>query len=190
MNKYTTVEMNCFEDSLFGSIRALVETVDVKAHNKAIELEIREIQKCIMYEADWELVGKAMNRLITLKKQMLKTGEGRQEWFVVKDVCRALGYKGHCGALQTHVRSEDVAKREIRDANNHRQKMLVVNERGLDALILGGKLHAAVFFKGYITGVILPVLRGIKPRYPWPCGLTMCAVCASKAFGGGNELSD
>lgn len=67
MNKYTTVEMNCFEDSLFGSIRALVETVDVKAHNKAIELEIREIQKCIMYEADWELVGKAMNRLITLK---------------------------------------------------------------------------------------------------------------------------
>ena len=91
MNKHITLKINCFESLLFGSIRILVETVDVQAHNKAIEGEIREIQKRIMYDVDCELVSKAMDRLIALKKQMLRTGDGRKEWFVVKDVCRALG---------------------------------------------------------------------------------------------------
>ena len=48
MNKHITLKINCFESLLFGSIRILVETVDVRAHNKAIESEIREIQKRIM----------------------------------------------------------------------------------------------------------------------------------------------
>ena len=190
MNKHITLKINRFESPLFGIIRTLVETVDVQAHNKAIEREIREIQKRIMYDVDCELVSKAMNRLITLKKQMLRTGEGRQEWFVVKDVCRALGYKSHCGALRTHVRSEDVTNREIRDANNHRPKMLVVNERGLDALILGGRLHAAPFFKGYITGVMLPSIRGLKPWFPWPCAGTVCAGSVPGPFGVNHELPD
>lgn len=190
MNKHMTLKVNRFESPLFGSIRTLVETVDVQAHNKAIEREIREIQKRIMYDVDCELVSKAMDRLIALKKQMLRIGDGRKEWFVVKDVCRALGYKSHCGALRTHVRSEDVTKREIRDANNHRQKMLVVNEKGLDALILGGRLHAAPFFKGYINGVILPSIRGIKPWVPWSCAGTGCAGFIPVPFGVNHELSD
>ena len=190
MNKHITLKINCFESLLFGSIRILVETVDVQAHNKAIEGEIREIQKRIMYDVDCELVSKAMDRLIALKKQMLRTGDGRKEWFVVKDVCRALGYKSHCGALRTQVRSEDVTKRENRDANKNRQKMLVVNVMGLDARILGGRLHAAPFFKGYITGVILPLIRGVKPWFPWPCVGTVCAGCVPGPFGVNHELPD
>ncbi len=87
------------------------------------------------------------------------------------------GIRATAGALRTHVRSEDVTKREIRDANNHRQKMLVVNERGLDALILGGRLHAAPFFKGYITGVMLPSIRGLKPGSLALCGDRVRCLC-------------
>ncbi|WP_195270847.1 BRO family protein [Eubacterium sp. 1001713B170207_170306_E7] len=195
MNKHTILKMDRFESPLFGSIRTLVETVDVKAHNTALEQEIQRCKQLIMYEEDCEVTCGAMDRIIALKKQLLKPGDQRREWFVVQDVCRALGFKNHIVALHTHVCPGDRAKREIRDANNHRQRMLVVNENGLDALILGGGLYAAPFFKGYITSVVLPSIRGIKPGCGaglWPvyCWQRACPACALRCSGGADELSD
>jgi prophage antirepressor-like protein len=78
--------------------------------------------------------------------------------FVGKDVAKALGYKNPNDALSKHVDDEDkgVAKR---DTLGGRQKMLLINESGLYALILASKLEQAKAFKRWVTSEVLPQIR-------------------------------
>ncbi len=85
------------------------------------------------------------------------TNEKGEIFFVGKDVAKALGYSNTRDALVKHVDSED---REdgvaIRDAIGREQKVVIINESGLYALILSSKLEQAKVFKRWVTNEVLP----------------------------------
>lgn len=153
------IKENVFESAAFGRIRTLVETVDAAAHNGPLLAEIERLQGQLIRETDADMIDTMMDRLIVLKKQERSQRGDCYEWFVAQDICRALGFKNHSAAVRTHVHRGDIAKRDVCDANHHRQKMLVVNESGLYALVFGSKLETAQDFKRYVTAVILPSIR-------------------------------
>lgn len=82
-----------------------------------------------------------------------------QVLFVLKDLCAILDYKNHRMAAKRHLDPQDVTKRYVLDANNHRQQTLVVTESGLYALIFGSKRPQAKAFKHYVTSQVLPSVR-------------------------------
>ena len=88
------------------------------------------------------------------------TNEQGETFFVGKDVAEALGYKNSRKAIIDHVDNED---REdgvtIRDAIGRSQKIVVINESGLYALILSSKLPQAKAFKRWVTSEVLPAIR-------------------------------
>ena len=80
-------------------------------------------------------------------------------WFVAKDVCAAVGISG------SHV-SESVASLDIEDKGNGNivtlggeQKMLIVSESGLYALIFRGRKEQARQFSKWVTSEVLPAIR-------------------------------
>ena len=81
-----------------------------------------------------------------------------EPWFVGKDVALALGYKNPQEAIREHVEEEDKGVSEILTPGG-RQKMLIINESGLYALIFGSKLESAKRFKHWVTSEVLPALR-------------------------------
>ena len=88
------------------------------------------------------------------------TNDRGETFFVGKDVAEALGYKNSRKAIIDHVDNED---REdgvtIRDAIGRPQKIVVINESGLYALILSSKLEQAKAFKRWVTSEVLPLIR-------------------------------
>lgn len=81
-----------------------------------------------------------------------------EPWFVGKDVADILGYKRTADAVRQHVDSEDKGVGEIQTPGGI-QKMTVVNESGLYALIFGSKLESATKFKRWVTSEVLPTIR-------------------------------
>lgn len=91
-----------------------------------------------------------------------------EPWFVGRDVAYALGYAKPENALATHVDSED--KDTLKQGTpGGEQKMTIINESGLYALIFGSHLPKARSFKRWVTAEVLPTLRkkgyyAIKPK--------------------------
>lgn len=81
-----------------------------------------------------------------------------EPWFVGKDVVQALGYKDAISALKSHVDIEDKGVGDIQTSGG-KQKMTVINESGLYALIFGSKLESAKRFKRWVTAEVLPAIR-------------------------------
>ncbi len=82
-----------------------------------------------------------------------------EPWFVGNDCAKALGYQKPDQAIRTNVDKEDSCLEGVSDANNHTQKMKVINESGLYALIFGSKLGTAKKFKKWVTSEVLPQIR-------------------------------
>ena len=102
-----------------------------------------------------------MNQLqvFNFEEQEVRTQVINNEpWFVGKDVADVLGYKRTADAVRQHVDSEDKGVGEIQTPGGI-QKMTVVNESGLYALIFGSKLESAKKFKRWVTSEVLPTIR-------------------------------
>lgn len=84
--------------------------------------------------------------------------KNNEPWFVGKDVAEILGYKRTADAIRQHVDKEDKGVGEIQTPGGI-QKMTVVNESGLYALIFGSKLSKAKEFKRWVTSEVLPSIR-------------------------------
>lgn len=84
-----------------------------------------------------------------------------EPWFVGKDIAMALGYgngKSLANAVSSHVPEEDKGVTELMTPGG-KQKMVIVNESGLYALIFGSKLDSAKRFKHWVTNEVLPAIR-------------------------------
>lgn len=84
-----------------------------------------------------------------------------EPWFVGKDVARALGYgagKSLANVVANHVDDEDKGVTELMTPGG-RQKMTIINESGLYALIFSSKLPSAKKFKHWVTSEVLPSIR-------------------------------
>lgn len=79
-------------------------------------------------------------------------------WFVGKDVANSLGYTNPQRAIRDHVDEADKGVTELVTPGG-KQKMPVINESGLYALILASKLPNAQRFKHWITSEVLPSVR-------------------------------
>lgn len=81
-----------------------------------------------------------------------------EPWFVGKDVATALGFTNSRDAIVTHVFDEDRGVENI-DTLGGKQKMTIVNESGLYALVFGSRLESAKRFKHWVTSEVLPSIR-------------------------------
>lgn len=81
-----------------------------------------------------------------------------EPWFVGKDVAAALGYTNSRDAIATHVFADDKGVESI-DTLGGRQKMTIINESGLYALVFGSRLKIAKEFKHWVTAEVLPSIR-------------------------------
>ena len=81
-----------------------------------------------------------------------------QIMFVGRDVAQALGYSNTRDALNKHVDREDKGVANC-DTLGGIQKLTVINESGLYALILASKLPQAKAFKRWVTSEVLPQIR-------------------------------
>ena len=84
--------------------------------------------------------------------------EHNEPWFVGKDVAKALGFTNTRDAIRTHVFEEDKGV-DLVDTLGGRQKMTIVNESGLYALVFGSQLEDAKKFKHWVTSEVLPSIR-------------------------------
>ena len=100
-------------------------------------------------------------------------------WFVGKDVAAALGFTNPRDAISTHVFDEDKGVESI-DTLGGKQKMTVINESGLYALVFGSRLKSAQRFKHWVTSEVLPAIRktGI---YQAPQGKELLALAVLEA---------
>lgn len=81
-----------------------------------------------------------------------------EPWFVGKDVAEALGFTNSRDAIATHVFDDDKGVEPI-DTLGGKQKMTIVNESGLYALVFGSRLDSAKRFKHWVTSEVLPSIR-------------------------------
>lgn len=113
-----------------------------------------------------------------------------EPWFVGKDVAEALGYSNSRDALTKHVCSEDKGVAEC-DTLGGKQKLGIINESGLYALIFGSKLESAQRFKHWVTSEVLPSIRktgGYQMQAPQGKELLALAVLeAQKTIEAQNE---
>ena len=83
----------------------------------------------------------------------------KQPWFVGRDVALALQYKDVTNALKSHVDVDDKMGWRIATPSRGYQRMTIINESGLYALIFGSKLESAKRFKHWVTAEVLPAIR-------------------------------
>ena len=81
-----------------------------------------------------------------------------EPWFVGKDVADVLGYQNGSRDINRHVDEEDKATVAFHDGSQNRN-MVVINESGLYALVLGSKLPSAKRFKRWVTSEVIPSIR-------------------------------
>lgn len=84
--------------------------------------------------------------------------KNNEPWFVGKDVANVLGFKNSRDAINTHVFEEDKGVDSI-DTLGGLQRMTIINESGLYALVFGSRLPKAKEFKRWVTNEILPSIR-------------------------------
>lgn len=84
-----------------------------------------------------------------------------EPWFIGRDVATALGYgdgKSIPNAIAKHVDDMDKGVTETMTPGG-KQKIIIINESGLYALIFGSKLESAKRFKHWVTSEVLPTIR-------------------------------
>ena len=81
-----------------------------------------------------------------------------EPWFVGKDICDVLGYVNARKAIGDHVDDEDKGVTKC-DTLGGVQKLNIINESGVYALIFGSKLPDAKKFKRWVTSEVLPSIR-------------------------------
>ena len=79
------------------------------------------------------------------------TDEKGEAFFVGKDVAKVLGYNQPDKAVLRHTDEDDRMKRTVIDNLGREQKMYIINESGLYALVLSSKLPQAKAFKRWVT---------------------------------------
>lgn len=89
-----------------------------------------------------------------------------EPWFTGKDVASALGYSNSSKAVMMHVDPEDKQSIMVEDPTHsqngnllRKTKTMMINESGLDALILRSRRTSAKQFKNWITNEVLPSLN-------------------------------
>lgn len=90
--------------------------------------------------------------------QVRTVTQGKDVWFVAKDVAEVLGYNNTSKAIQMHVDEDEKADLPIWDGRQNRNQK-VINESGLYSLILSSKLPSSKKFKKWVTSEILPSIR-------------------------------
>ena len=87
-------------------------------------------------------------------------------WLVGKDVAVALGYKNPGKAIIAHVDDEDKRLEMLPQGTDSQNgnlsptsKTALINESGLNSLVLSSKLPKAKAFKRWVTSEVLPALR-------------------------------
>lgn len=79
-------------------------------------------------------------------------------WWLANEVCKVLGYKDPVKAVKQHVIVPDRAFHPVRHTGQFR-RMWIINESGLNSLILGSQLPAAKEFRHWVTSEVLPSIR-------------------------------
>ena len=79
-------------------------------------------------------------------------------YFVALDIATALGYGNTRDAVLKHVDEEDKITSQIATETG-RRTMVLINESGIYALILGSRLPNAKKFKSWITRDVIPSIR-------------------------------
>jgi len=91
------------------------------------------------------------------------TDVGGNPWFIANDVCAALGYSNPRDAVSKHVRSHQKAAVTIRDTSSNgvaqNRSTTIINEGGLNRLVLRSKLTAAEELQDWVTDQVLPAIR-------------------------------
>ena len=83
-----------------------------------------------------------------------------EPWFVGRDVAEVLGYKKPENAIANHVDDDDKTTTLIQGiGSNYKSKTMIINESGLNCLVLSSKLPSAKKFKRWVTSEVLPTLR-------------------------------
>lgn len=81
-----------------------------------------------------------------------------EPWFVVADVCKALGLSNPSAAI-ARLDGDDLSTTEVIDSMGRRQVANITNESGLYGLIFLSRKTEAKRFKRWVTSVVLPALR-------------------------------
>ena len=80
-------------------------------------------------------------------------------WFIGRDVCEALEYRRISEVLNTRVASEDKIKARITARNsNYTTTVVLINEGGLNELILSSRMTKARELRRWITHDVMPDL--------------------------------
>ena len=104
-----------------------------------------------------------------------------EPWVVGKDVTASLGYSNSRDVLAKHVCPEDKGVAEC-DTLGGKQKLGIINESGLYALIFGSKLESAQRFKHWVTSEVLPAIRRTGGyQVPAPQGKELLALAVLEA---------
>ncbi|OZB44349.1 MAG: hypothetical protein B7X42_09170 [Thiomonas sp. 14-66-4] len=77
---------------------------------------------------------------------------------MASEACEILGFGNPRQAVSTHVEEEDRGVHSM-DTLGGKQKVTVVNESGLYALIVGSRKPDAKKFKKWVTSEVLPTIR-------------------------------
>lgn len=86
---------------------------------------------------------------------VLKDGE---PWFVAKDVCDTLGYANSRKAVGDHL-DDDEKGVTSSDTLGGQQKLAIISESGLYALVLRSRKPEARKFAKWVTAEVLPAIR-------------------------------
>ena len=104
-----------------------------------------------------------MNQTITIFNHLgndirVMTDEQGEPWFVLKDVCNALGL-GNPSMVADRLDSDGVSATEVIDNLGRTQKTNVVTEAGLYEVIFMSRKPEAKAFKRWVTSEVLPSIR-------------------------------
>jgi len=84
-----------------------------------------------------------------------------QPWWVLKDVCAALGINNHKMTAQ-RLDGDEVSLTDLIDTLGRAQKTAIISESGLYAVILRSDKPNARTFRKWITSEVLPAIRKHK----------------------------
>lgn len=81
-----------------------------------------------------------------------------ETWFVLKDVCSAIGIRDHV-TVSKRLDEDEVGQAQVIDGMGRSQETAIVNESGLYSVILRSDKPEAKPFRKWVTSEVLPALR-------------------------------
>lgn len=81
-----------------------------------------------------------------------------EPWFMLSDVCRAIGYKSIQHAISL-IRERDIQKVEVIDSMGRAQLANFVSERGMSQFFLRARVPAVEPFQDWVFDEVLPSIR-------------------------------